>query len=367
MKKWIVLSLAAAILTACGQKKETVEKSAPTVEQQTTTTTTSSSSEKKIEKTSPADYSRIDRSTTISSETLDALKPYVGYYSTSLTENFGSQSNLDITIDLAIHEDGTYTSYISWKGERGGNDNLRSQAYVNKNGELKSILNQSLLTDGYFDMRYGNLEFQDGLFFYQDYLDENGELLSIFDIHLDSEPFELSFKIVEGSIQSELDVPYAGVEPITITMHKTNELPKTLKYSPTQIHSYRDDHQKELDKLIETDDYIDSKNFFIQILTHIDLISGKHLGLEGYHKDYHLIPPTEASGYYTFDNKEITGIKYALEYKKDEQRKIIFAFSDLNPLTVYILKEVDGQKQAEEGPLFNSFSFIDLRSIMEDN
>lgn len=343
MKKLIVLSLAAAILTACGQKKETVEKSAPKSEQQTTTTTTSSSSEKKIEKTSPADYSRSHPSAKISSDTLDAIKSHVGYYTGTITttldtiNSLPSSRSIPLTyfIELAITDDGTYVQKVTHTSTGTSETNRK---YIDKNNNLLSTLKGTEVLAGWFELEYGQLAFHPHPYdqLIGAVLDQNGDLSYIY--HHDKlvpqpDALRLSFN---G------DDVIATINEEQIILKASGKIPNYLKFTPYQLHNYHDDTHQEYDDTYD----LTNVNEFFQL----------------FHTGYHIeiINPKELPVYYTEDNQKIEQLLYALYFPEVDKT---YGYDGQHIWSLYTDKSIN------KAVLFDSQvkKLMNFTEFMEDN
>lgn len=359
MKKWIVLSLAAAVLTACGQKEEKVEKTSPKTEQQATAateTSSSSSSREKKERNSPADYPRFSQYQTPDEDTIEATKPYARYYTGSYTTTLDtlSKDNKDATIPLyyrmevVIYEDGNYTQKLTYEAEGGTQDQT---VYITKNNDIKYILKGSRFDSGSFRMAYGKLESSGGGSVYQTRLDSNGDILPIYKTEYDVYNLPYFVPSIENNDIFLIEPqPSSEDNALKIEMKPSGKIPKSLTFTPYQIEQYAIN-------LDETD--IDSEgltfefkniNEFVQYVT-----SASDWSIE-------LIDPKTLTGYFTADNEEIKNILYALR-ESSSSNIIAYDGKQLWSLST----RYDNRKEAKPRTRNYIYNFIDLRAFMEDN
>lgn len=352
MKKLALLACA-AFLVACGQK-ETEPTETSTQVEQTSQTTEDTSSEQAIKPSSPLDYPRVDANYAASPDLLEDIKPYVGYYSTEfvlpLWKLIGGADHdtiLEFTVDLAIYEDGTSTSYVHYTGDIEHAPETQGQVYATKDNQLKTAINAATLGSGEAKMTYGQLELSNDVGLYQDYLDETGNLLPLFTIkHYKTLSPEIRFIGKEGNIELILNTPGGD---LSTTVEPTGQAPKSLKYTPNQLLAYYDDNEEALKSKIS----IKSTNDFINLLQistegsifnpYYYLSSQKSLD-----EKFSLASPEQTSGYYTSDNKEIKNIQYALNNYNSE----IYSIIDDKLWRLYMS---NGIKAAEERELIRMY------------
>lgn len=360
MKKWIVLSLAAAVLTACGQKEEKIEETSPKTEQQATATTetsSSSSNQEKTEKNSPADYPRFSPDQTPPSEdAIEATKPYAGYYTGTYTTTLDTLSKdtkdanipLNYKMEVVIYDDGSYATKLTYEAEGGTQD---QSVYITKSNEIKYILKGSQLNSGTFGMAYGQLESSRNASVYQTRLDSNGDILPIYKTEYDV--YNLPYfvpSIESGNIFLIDPQPSSEDEALKIEMKQAGKIPKSLKFTPYQIKQYA----KRLDETDSDSEEItfDFKNIneFVQYVTS----PTDQMAIE-------LIDPKTLTGYFTADNDEIKNIVYALR-ESDDHSIIAYDGKRLWSLST----RYDNRKEAKPTTRNYIYHFIDLREL-EDN
>lgn len=329
MKKYIISLMATTlILVACGQTEKNSQ-----VKQETSSSTekvTESSSTTKSEKVTPADYSPIPEDQVVEESVKNAIQEYVGVYQTTQKEEVDGRI-WEVKFEIEITKDGYYTAYTESQQideiQNGG-----GTLYVNDKGEFDIIRKTACLSSGVATMSYGQLELSEPRRLYQQYVDENGDILPFYTTGTSSYVEIPSGKVmlVDGTVK------YGNSEhpENAVLLEKKNNASSAIQYNYYQIKQYSDSINSEMDSY-----NFESFNEFVQAMR---LYSSDISYLQ---KSYKIVDPNSLTGYYTEDNQEITNIKYAYVLQRENEKEVYFVYDGQE---IYELRVNEkGQKVAQ--------------------
>ncbi|MEW4355162.1 hypothetical protein AB1I63_10025 [Streptococcus pneumoniae] len=329
----LLLATATISLVACSKAEKSHQVSQETSSTVEVVTESSSESKSKQDnyKVTPADYSRIPKERSVSEEVKKAIKEYIGVYSG--TENIEENGIITkVSYEVEITDDGVYNVYIESR-LMDSSQKVEGQLYVNTKGELDIIRSKGELGTGTVAMAYGQLEFSPLNSLRRGYVNEAGELLPVYGGGSRSAVSIPTGRVllVDGKIKygNEYDKDAA------ITLEKQKKASQNLQYTTYQILEYSKSLPRDRDVY-----QFDTLNEFIQAMD-IDGLDAASL-----RKSYQIVDPASLKGYYTEDNQEITGIKYAYGYHRENEKGQFYVYDGK---LIYELQENDkGQKIARE-------------------
>lgn len=351
MKKVVVglcLATTTVALAACSKadKEQESQESSSAVEQVVESSSESKSKQENT-KVTPADYARIPEQESVSEDVKKGIKEYVGVYrGTEKVEENGIITN--VSYELEITEDGVFNSYVESSLADSSQD-VGGELYVNTKGELDVVKSVGKLGTGIMNMSYGQAEFTSSTDLHRSYVDETGELLPIYggnSLRSKASIPSGEFFLADGKVK------FGNVyeQESALTLEKQKEASQNLRYTTYQISEYS--------RPISIDTgtcQFDSLNEFVQAIgMRVDKFSDIQ-------KRYRIVDDlTSLKGYYTEDNQEITGIKWALGDMTGD-KEIFYVYDGQK---VYELSENNkGQKIARESSRVEVHDFINYTNI----
>ncbi|CYY00868.1 TPA: hypothetical protein ACGO43_000155 [Streptococcus suis] len=305
----LLVAISTLSLVACGQTEQTSQ-----VNQETSSSTqkvTESSSTTKSEKVTPADYSPLPDDLVVEENVKKALQAYVGVYQITQKQEVDGRI-WEVKFEIEITKDGYYTAYTESQQideiQNGG-----GTLYVNDKGEFDIIRKTARLSSGVATMSYGQLELSEPRRLYQQYVDENGEILPYFTTG-GSKYVEIPHSkvmLVDGTVKyGDSEHPENAV-----ILEKKNKASSAIQYTYYQIKQYSDSINSDKESY-----EFESFNEFVQAMR-LDSSDISYL-----QKSYKIVDPNSLTGYYTEDNQEITNIKYAYVLQRENEKEVYFVY-----------------------------------------